>query len=167
MGAIGAYGVIVASFVYVTSENSRTLVVGLVTAAFWVAIISYFGWDYRKNHEKREAIKLPPLTSEKNKWVESHPKPTKIIKRKSINQLKLLIEFRPKSTKKAFATRIFFFTLEVIEASILIGFSISQWQVFTALSYQNVYVITFLIIGVLLASDAIRRLYHLKKFHSE
>jgi len=145
MGAVGAYGVVVASFVYIASENDRTLVVGFVTLVFGVLITGYFGWDYHKNNKKRKSIKRTPLVSEKKIWVLLRPKPTKI----------------------AFASRIFFFTLEVVEATILLGFSISQWQIFTALSYQNLYVIAFLIVGVLLASDIIRRLYNLKKFHSE
>ena len=148
MAAVGAYGVVIAIFFSITSENVRTLVIGFVTPVFWAPVAGYFVWEgreYRKNNKKRKSIKRPPLVSEKKIW----------------------ILIRPKQPKIAFASRIFFFTLEVIEATILLGFSISQWQIFTALSYQNLYVIAFLITGVLLASDIIRRLYNLKKFHSE
>ena len=167
MNAGVAYCAIVGVLVFFSSESSRLLVGGLVTLAFWVTVTVYFSLDYRKNLKKRKPIKPFPLTSEKKQWVESHAKPTKLIKRKDVKQLERFLEFHPKSNRIAFAKRMIFFVLEVVEVCVLIAFPVSQWQVLSAITYQNVYLVGFFIIGILLAFDVIRRLYHLKKYHSE
>lgn len=151
MTALVAYAPLVGIIAYFASEQTKVLFSGLVTFFFWLSVVSYFVWDYRKMHKKpKPKTKFPPLSTE------------------TVEPSKLVTKVR---SKRVIVINAFFVALEAFEAVFFISI-IGTWQTFTisnitVLTYENAILIGSFIFGLFLVVDLVRRFRSKKAFFGD
>lgn len=142
MAAIVAWAAIAGIVAFLAPEGYKATIGVVFTVGFVICTGTYFYSDYRKMHKKpKPKIKFPPLSTE---TVEPTKPVTKV------------------RTKRAIARAVFFVMLETVEAVFFISVIVT-WETFTinnipVLTYQNMILLGFLILGLVLAIDLTRRL---------